>query len=268
MKIKVRNLKPEEEKSHLEMLNLCYGRWGSKERWRKRYHQSEFDITKNVLVVEESGKWIGGVTTWFREAFLRNNKKIKLYIAGDAYVHPNHRGKGVYSISMRKSMELAQRKGATLGLGFISIYAIPFVALPRYGFVDIFYPQTKIFVLKPERFIHYVSRLLQLANFPKKLEGIKIQLAISLNTPQRQTIGRVFEVKKRKLCELTDESAPQIAHRKTDLQVTADMNALLKILFVFYLKKRSLLIILLKAFLQRRLKLGLSISFLKKILVG
>ena len=267
MKIKVRNLKPEEEKSHLEMLNLCYGRWGSEEKWRKRYHQSGFDITKNVLVVEELGKWIGGVTTWFREAFLKNNKKLKLYIAGDAYVHPDHRGKGVYSISMRKSMELARRNGATLGLGFISIYAVPFVALPRYGFVDIFYPETRIFVLKPERFIHFISRQLQLVNFPKKLEGIKVQLAISLNTPQRKTVVRAFEVKKGKLCELTDESAPQMTLRKIDLQVTADMKTLLKIFSYFSLKKRSLPLVLLKAFLQRRLELGLSINFLKKILV-
>ena len=267
MKIKVRNLKPEEEKSHLEMLNLCYGRWGSEEKWRKRYHQSGFDITKNVLVVEESGKWIGGVTIWFREAFLRNNKKLKLYIAGDGYVHPDHRGKGVYSIFMRKSMELAERNGATLGLGFISIYDIPFVALPKYGFVDIFYPETRIFALKPERFIHYMTRRLQLANFPKKLEGIKVQLAISLNTPQRQAVVKTFEVKRGKLRELTDEPAPQMAHKKIDLQVTADMETLLKIFSYFYLKKRSLLLILLKAFLQRRLKLGLSINFFKKILV-
>ena len=260
----VRNLRRGEEKKHFEMLNLCFKPWGSEEKWRRLYLQPSFGATKNVIIVEENKEWIGGATAWFREASLRENRKVKVYIAGDGYVHPNHRGKGVYSTFMRGLNKLARKKGASLGFGFVSVHGTPFIALPRYGFVDIFHPATKILILNPENFLQFIITQMQNVDFPKNFEGLRLKLLVSFVVPKgKHAISRTFHVKKGKLRELPSRVGDI---KNIDLRVKTDINMLLKISSYFYLKKKTLFPILFIAFLRRRLAFRFSLNFLRMIL--
>lgn len=263
MKRNIRNLRIGEEKKHFEMLNLCFDPWGSKEKWKRFYVQPDFDITKNVVVAEENGEWAGGGTAWFREAISEKNSKIKVYLAGDLYVHPKHRGKGIYSAAMRSLNDLAQKGGATLGFAFPSIYTTPSVALPKYGFVNIFYPTTRILVLNPEKFLQYLISQVQEAYLPRKFEGLKFRLIVSFSLPQRRCrLCRTFQVKSGRLNELTGA----IEETKVDLTIDTDIDMLLRISTCFYLRKKALFPMLFLAFLRRRLKLRFSMDFLRIVL--
>lgn len=263
MERKVRTLRPGEEKKHLEILNLCYNPWGNKEKWKRRYREHNFNINENVIVVEEDGRWLGGGTAWFRRAFLKGDKKVKVYIAGDAYVHPNHRGKGVYSTFIRARNELAQKKGAALGFSFITMYETPFMALQKYGFVDLFYPTTKILALNIEKFLGYLIVRMKEIRIPKKFEGVTLNLTLLFHTigVKRET-SKLLIVKNGKICE-PDES---IGTKSVDLMVKTDAETLLEISRYFYFKKRTLFLRVLTAFFVRRLKVGFSLKFLKRLL--
>lgn len=261
---KVRNLRVGEEKKHLEMLNLCFQPWGDEEKWKRHYEQRHFNATENVVVVEEDNEWIGGGTAWFHDVFLRNDRKTRVYIAGDGYVHPNHRGKGVYSSFMQSLNELARKKRASLGFGFISIYGTPFKALPKYGFVDIFYPSTHILVLNPDKFFNFLIAQLEGISFSKNLEGLKLKLTIPFITPKgKHEIAKVFQVKRGILCEVERDIEDS---NNIDVAIKADVSALLRILKHIHLSKRTLFLIVFANFLLGRFRMRFSIRLARMAL--
>lgn len=228
------------------------------------YEQPDFDPYGNVLVVEENGEWIGGVTAWFRDVFLKQGTKVKVYIAGDGFVHPNHRGKGVYSTFMRSANEIARREGACLGFGFISTFETPFVALPKYGFVDIFYPKTRILALHPEKFLDYLVNQMKKISVPEKFEGIKLEFVVSFNVlGEKQKISKISQVRNGLLSELCEMDENR---KRFDLSIKTDISTFLKISRHFYLKKKRLFFIAFVALLTGRLRLGFSTRFVKMML--
>ncbi len=263
-KREVRTLHRGEEEKHFDMLNLCFGKWGDAEKWKKMYAQHGFDVTKNVIVVEENRKWAGGGTCWFRDAFLKNDKKAKVYLAGDLYVHPEHRGKGIYSTAMQSLNRIARKRGAALGIAFPSIFAIPSAALPKYGFVEVFRPSTWVCVLNPEKFLRYLFSEIGKAYFSENFEGMKLKLHVSLVLPQgKRMITKPFQIIEGRMRELSDELEKG---KGFDLTIKTDVETLLRISSNFYLKKRTLIFVLFWAFLTRRLTVKFSLSFLRRIL--
>ena len=262
---RIRTLRRGEEIAHFNMLNLCFDPWvGDMDEWRRRYVlHPDFDFTENVVIVEENGEWAGGGTAWFREALLKNNKKIMVYSAGDLYVHPDHRGKGIYSTAMRSLNQLGQKKGAALGLTFVSIYRLPAIALPKYGFVGMFYPKTHVVVINPEKFFQFLISRAKKAYFPEKFSGIMLKLTVSFNTPTgKREITEVFKLEKAQFLEVKNGSYK----KHMDLTVKAEVGAFLRIVGAFYLGKRHLLLSVLAALLKGHLRIRFSVKFLKLFL--
>lgn len=259
-KRKVRTLNDGEEKKHLDMLNLAYDKWGNEEDWRKKYVQPGFSARDNTLVVEESGEWAGGGTAWFREAVLKNDKRLKVYTAGDLYVLPNYRGKGIYSTAMKDLNKMASERGAALAFAFPSIYRVPSLALQKYGFVSVIYPKTYVYTLKPEKFLLYVISEVGKMYFPARFDGMTIKLTVRFDSPQgKRSLSKTFRVEGGTLSETTEPE-------KIDLRVTMSVGTLLRISSMFYLRKRGLFLTVLAALLRRNLGIRFSLSFLKAII--
>lgn len=260
----MRSLKRGEEKKHLELLNLCFNNWGDEGKWRRLYTQPGFNLHQNVLVVEEHGEWTGGVTAWFREVILKQGTKVKVYIASDGFVHPNHRGEGVYSTFMRSANEFAQRRGACLGLGFISIYETPYFALPKYGFIDIFHPKTKILALHPEKFLKYSTTQAKKISLPKKFENVRLKLSISFKLlAEKREVTEIYQIEKGQLTRVCDEAEDA---EKIDLLIRTDIGTLLSTFRHFYLRKRNLFFSLFFNLLTGRLRIRFSLNFVKTLL--
>ena len=205
---KIRNLREEEQGQHLSMLNLCFEPWGSKETWENKYKQPGMDVTKSVLVVEEDGNWIGGVSSWVRRMLIGDNR-AKVWLGGDAYCHPDHVGKGVYSAAMKayRKMVLADRDGA-LSLTFVSRRELPFEVLQKHGYCPILYPATKIKLLKPEKLANLLDgRKLRIL---EKLQGTSIRIATECG-------DILFVVKEGQLTRVAHTARPDIVVR-SDLQ--------------------------------------------------
>ena len=265
---RIRTLKQNEGRAHFNVLNLCYGPWGEMKEWKRRYVDfPNFDITKNVLVVEENGEWVGGGTAWFRDAILNSGRKIPVYLAGDLYVHPAHRGKGIYSTAMRNLNKMASEEGRVLGFAFPSTYRVPAAALPKYGFVGIVYPITKILVLNPEKFIDFLFARVTRAYLPRRFDDIRLKVIISFGffPKKERVVTRIFELKEGQFSEISEQTT---VARSIDLTISANVNTLLKIVSSLYLKKKGFLIDFISAILRRKLKIRFSWKFLKILLRG
>jgi len=259
-----RTLRKNEGPAHFDMLNLCYAPWGSLEEWTRRYvHHPDFDITENVVVVEESDKWAGGGTGWFREALLKNNKSVRVYGAGDLYVHPDHRGKGIYSTAMKSLNQRAKEKGAALGFAYPSTYRLPAMALPKYGFIEVFYPTTQVLVLNPEKFFKFLTSRAMKAFLPERFNGLRLKLTVSFSTPKgRHEITGRFRVENGQVEELQMTGEKE----RMDLAIKTEAGILLRLVSDYYLRKRRLLILVLKSLFRRRLSVRFSMKFLKSFL--
>jgi hypothetical protein len=186
-----------------------------------------------------------------------------VYGAGDLYVHPGHRGKGMYSTAMRSLNQLAQKKGAALGFAYPSIYRLPAMALPKYGFVETFYPTTHVLVLNPEKFFRFLVSRAKKAFFSEKFNGIRLKLIVSFNTPKgRRQISEKFLVENGQINEL--QATREKEH--FDLAAETEASVLLRLVSGFYLGRRGLLLFVLSNLVKRRLKVRFSIRFLKLFL--
>lgn len=262
--VRIRTLKRGEETTHFDTLNLCFDPWGSKEEWRRRYVlHPNFDATENVLIVEENGEWAGGGTAWVRKALLRNNKKIMVYCAGDLYVHPDHRGRGVYSTAMRSLNQLAQKKKVVFGFAFPSIYRLPAMALPKYGFVKVFYPTTYVFVSNPKKFFQFLISRAKKAYLPEKFNGIKFKLTVSFDSPNgKRVITETFQVERGQISESKEASDKE----RVDLAIRTEIGVLLRIVCGFYFGKKALVFSLLTALLRGQMRLRFSRRFIRSFL--
>jgi GNAT superfamily N-acetyltransferase len=258
---RIRTLRRDEATAHFNTLNLCYEPWGTEQEWKRRYVlHPDFDITKNVLVVEENGKWVGGGTAWFRQAILKNDKTVTVYGAGDLYVRPDYRGKGIYSTAMRGLNQLAQEKGAALGFAYPSIYRLPAMALPKYGFVETFYPSTHVLVLRPEGFFRFLVARAKKTFLPEKFNGIKLKLIVIFHTSNgKREITGTFKVVKGQIVELREAQDKE----NVDLMIKTESDILLNTVSGFFLGNKRLLTVLVSAFLRGRLRLRFSVKLIR-----
>lgn len=233
------------------MLNLAFAPWGNRQEWENKYVQPDFKATENIIVVEEDGKWVGGGTAWFRDALV-NESKIKIYMPGDLFTHPEHTGKGIYSTSMRALNKLGQEKGAVFGITFPSPLGLPYRALPRYGFCDVFRPKTKIKLLKPEAMLLLLED--EKIGILQKLEGKRIKVIT-------KSEDLLFEVKDSSLRKTTEV-------RQSDITIKSDLKTLFQIFTSSRRGKRELVFSTVGAILTGRLSVKTSIKNLLKMLVS
>jgi hypothetical protein len=137
------------------------------------------------------------------------------------------------------------------------------MALPKYGFVEAFYPTTHVLVLNPEKFFQFLISRAKKALFPEKFNGIKLKLTVSFDTPKgKREITERFQVEKGQIYELQATQEKE----KMDLTVKTEAGVLLRLVSGLYLGKQGLLLLVLTDLLKRRLKVRFSIRFLKSFL--
>lgn len=248
---KTRLIKPEEVNKHLDMLNLAFAPWGSRQEWENKYVQPDFKITENVIVVEEDGKWVGAGTAWFRDALINENK-IKIYMPGNLFTHPDHTGKGIYSTAMKALNQLGQENGAVFGITFPSPLALPFRALPGYGFCDVVRPKTKIKLLKPEAMLLLLED--EKIGILQKLEGKRVAVIIK----GEKTL---FEIKDSSLRKTTELG-------QVDITIKSELKTLFNIFAGSRQSKSKLVSSTFGAMLRGRLSVRISIKDLARVLVS
>ncbi len=238
---RVRNIAEIEAEKHLAMLNKCFAPWGNRQEWENKYKR-EHDITKNIFVVEEEGKWIGGGSALWRRVLI-SEKEVRAYIPSDLYTLPEHTGKGVYSTAMKALNDYATNENTALGIAFISLRETPYKALPKYGFTDVFYYDTYIKILKPESFIHLIDR--ENIRFLEKLGKIYLNII----TDAENVLLKI----ENGIIHKTDEAV------EVDIVIKSDFNTLFSLYSSTFKGKVRLVIETTLALLRRKLSVRTSL---------
>jgi len=111
--IVARHYEPGDEARILDFLNLCYGEWGTIQKWRSRYTDYPTFNKDNIVLMEVNGEIVGHGGTHFRDLRVW---KHKLHTASltDAAIHPHYRGKGLYAELVDIRLKTARSRGACL----------------------------------------------------------------------------------------------------------------------------------------------------------
>lgn len=175
--IATRSYEPGDEAQILDFLNLCYGEWGTIQKWCVRYTDYPTFNKDNVVLMEVNGGIVGHGGTHFRDFIVR---KRKLYTASltDAAVHPCYRGKGLYASLVDIRLKLARSRGACLVFTWHLKGSNPYNHNKKIGFIEVKQFPVYMKVIRPEKVIK--SGLFDLLHKNQRLKETLWELGIDL----------------------------------------------------------------------------------------
>ena len=125
-----------DESQILDFLNLCYGEWGTIQKWRSRYIDYPTFDKDNILLIKVNNKIIGHGSIHFRNLIVRNHK-IDTASLTDAAIHPRYRGRGLYAELVGIRLKTARSKGASLSFTWHLKGSNAYNHNKRIGFIEV-----------------------------------------------------------------------------------------------------------------------------------
>lgn len=105
---------------YLECLNTAFGNWGDARRFNWHFRRVTSFPAADLLVCREGEKLAAGSAITYRRLRLPNDEEIGVGIITGSWTLPQHRGKGLFSRIIERSIEQAETKGAKLILAFVT----------------------------------------------------------------------------------------------------------------------------------------------------
>jgi predicted N-acetyltransferase YhbS len=147
----VRTYEHGDEARIVNLLNLCFGKWGTEEKWQKLYLQHPNFKRDDVFILEKDGEIIGYEGLHFRDLTIQND--CKLYTASllDAAINPRYRRRGLHAQLKEIMLQAAKSRGA----GLVFCWYLRGSSLHSHskeiGFVEIKQPPAYMKVIRPEK---------------------------------------------------------------------------------------------------------------------
>jgi len=163
----IKSYTPGDESQILDFLNLCYGEWGTIQKWRSRYIDYPTFDEDNILLIKVNNRIIGHGSIHFRNLIVRNHK-INTASLTDAAVHPRYRGRGLYAELVGIRLKIAKSKGASLSFTWHLKGSNAYNHNKRIGFIEIKQSPIYMKVIRPEKVIR--SGLFDLLHKNQKLK--------------------------------------------------------------------------------------------------
>lgn len=148
----VRPYKPSDEAQIVNLLNLCYGEWGTMRKWQFLYPQYPTFDEDNVFVMEDDGNEIvghGGLH--LRDLVIQQKLKLCTASLSDAAIHPRYRGKGLYTKLVETRLRVAKSKGACLAFSWHLKGSRAYNHNKKVGFIEVKQPPVYMKIIRPEK---------------------------------------------------------------------------------------------------------------------
>ena len=223
-----------EERRILDFLNLCYGAWGNLDEWKWRNVEYPTFEDDNIVIAELNGDIVGHGALFFRNLYMPNIGALCTSTLGDAGVHPEYRGKGVYSrITYETRIPIAKSKGAALLFLHMQKGSLTHKANRKRGFIEIHYPVyikiingKKVLMAELTKYIQQNEDLkrLQFGNINIHLNDTGILVSIGEKRKNDSKCGRVEIV-------VNEASLPLLIGMKVSGRVKAVIYFLALLLF-------------------------------------
>jgi len=146
----VRRYELGDEAQIVNFLNLCYGEWGTIQKWQFFYADYPTFNKDDMVLTEVHDEIIGHGGVHFRDLLVW---KRKLYTASltDAAIHPRYRGRGLYAGLVDIRLKMARSKGACLAFAWHLKGSNAYKHNKRIGFVEVKQSPVYIKVIRPEK---------------------------------------------------------------------------------------------------------------------
>ena len=243
----VRSFRHGDEAQIVDLLNLCFGAWGSVKQWHKSYLQHPNFEKDDVFIVEKNGAIMGYESLQFRDLVIQEDHKLRTVSLRDAAIHPDYRRRGLHAGLLEMMLQAAKSKGAGLVFSWYLRGSSLHAHSKDIGFVEVKQPSAYMKIIKPEKVLR--SGLLDLLHknqaLSKALQDLDSDLFFCLGE-STSSIG-----------ELLDKVDEKPA-KPRKIEISFDENSLVMLAKFRNMNKRQRLRCLISLFLLRRVKIRFS----------
>lgn len=260
MGMAIRFYKHGDEAQIVSLLNMCFGNWGSIEKWNAKYLQYPNFDEKDIFIIEKEGKIIGHEALHFRDLVIGNESTVSAVSLSDAAVHPAYRGQGLHNKLLDVMLDEAKLRGA----GLVFSWYLRDSGLHKHskemGFIEIKQPPAFMKIIRPEKLFR--SGLL---DFLHKSPGLEEKIG-ELRNRLYFGLGEVtFSFAE--LVDKFDQNAPQ---NRKKIEIIFNRNSLTSLIKFRNMTKhqRLLRLILLLALRRVKIKFGSFGAFMDFARIG
>jgi len=174
----VRHYEPGDEAPILDFLNLCYGEWGTIQKWRSRYTEYPTFQKDNIVLMQVNDEIVGHGSIHYRDLIVW---KRKLHTASltDAAIHPHYRGRKHYARMVDTRLKLARARGACLAFTWHLKGSDAYNHNKRIGFTEVKQSPVYMKIIKPGKVIK--SGLFDLLHKNQRLKEALQELEVDLS---------------------------------------------------------------------------------------
>jgi len=214
--IRTRPYRSGDEGQIVNLLNTCFGDWGTLEKWRFLYSEYPTFTESDIVILEADGKIIAHGGIHFRNLVVKQHA-LRTATLSDAAIHPRQRGKGLYTKLVKARLREANSKGACLALTWHLRGSNAYEHNRKTGFVEIRQSPVYMKIIRPEKVL--IAGLFDLLHKNQRLrwalEDIKVDLCL-----------RVGEVEFG-IADLLSKNKARVKKGKTKMQIVFAKDSLL-----------------------------------------
>jgi ribosomal protein S18 acetylase RimI-like enzyme len=142
-----------DEAQIVNLLNTCFGDWGTLEKWAALYLQYPTFEEENVFVIEKKRKIIGHEALHFRDLIANGKRSVSTVSLSDAVVHPDFRGQGLHNQLLDVMLNAATSKGAGLVFSWYLRDSGLHKHSKKLGFVEVWQASAYMKIMRPEKLL-------------------------------------------------------------------------------------------------------------------
>ena len=146
----VRSYKPDDETKIVDFLNICYGEWGTIQKWQFLYSGYPTFNKDDVVILEVDDEIIGHGGTHFRDLVV-GKRRLHTTTLSDAAIHPHYRGRGLYTKLVDMRLKRAKSKGACLALAWHLRGSNAYKHNKKTGFIEVNQSPVYMKIIRPKK---------------------------------------------------------------------------------------------------------------------
>ena len=148
----VRHYERGDEAKILAFLNLCYGEWGTTQKWSTRYTDYPTFNKDDIVLMEVNKEIVGHGSLHLRDIIIRGHELHTASLT-DAAIHLRYRGRGLYARLVDIRLKAARSKGACLAFTWHLKGSNAYKHNKRIGFIEVKQFPVYMKVIRPEKVI-------------------------------------------------------------------------------------------------------------------
>jgi ribosomal protein S18 acetylase RimI-like enzyme len=241
----LRSYRHGDEAQIVRLLNLCFGNWGSIQKWNAHYLMYPNFDEKDVFIIEKEGEIIGHEALHFRDLVVGNESVVSTVSLSDAAVRPDFRGQGLHNKLLDIMLHEAKLRGAGLVFSWYLRDSGLYKHSKEMGFIEVKQPPAYMKIIRPEKLLR--SGLL---DFLHKSPGLEEKIGELRNNLYFSLGEATFS-----FAELIDEFDQNALKNERKIEIIFNKNSLISLIKFRNITKRQRLLRLISLIILRRVRI-------------